>query len=250
MIRRPPRSTLFPYTTLFRSISKHAHTSILVQAKLLNVCWLIAVYSSSTTLGCWWVRCGDRQPHVKVCPVETVGAPLLIITQKTRGTAQFIDFTGIYPVWRSRSLRGRLPCAVPGCSRLWHEAPLGRLQWDLISQTCSTRTFQFAGSTTGPPPTPAVLLHSCSIHEHKWSRQLRLHFHSQWIFITMRSKREFGGKIVSDDLWSFVVIRLSYFKHHPVLKWWHFLLFYWSVRRFFKRRYKAQIKAGLSAAKA
>src|SRR2546427_8715864 len=25
MIRRPPRSTLFPYTTLFRSTSHHAH---------------------------------------------------------------------------------------------------------------------------------------------------------------------------------------------------------------------------------
>src|SRR2546422_3152132 len=25
MIRRPPRSTLFPYTTLFRSLSHHAH---------------------------------------------------------------------------------------------------------------------------------------------------------------------------------------------------------------------------------
>src|SRR2546425_7913224 len=26
MIRRPPRSTLFPYTTLFRSVDGHAHT--------------------------------------------------------------------------------------------------------------------------------------------------------------------------------------------------------------------------------
>src|SRR5258706_10789083 len=25
MIRRPPRSTLFPYTTLFRSLTKHPH---------------------------------------------------------------------------------------------------------------------------------------------------------------------------------------------------------------------------------
>src|SRR5258706_8775793 len=25
MIRRPPRSTLFPYTTLFRSVLQHAH---------------------------------------------------------------------------------------------------------------------------------------------------------------------------------------------------------------------------------
>src|SRR2546428_4261668 len=26
MIRRPPRSTLFPYTTLFRSVEQHAHS--------------------------------------------------------------------------------------------------------------------------------------------------------------------------------------------------------------------------------
>src|SRR3989449_5348689 len=29
MIRRPPRSTLFPYTTLFRSILGHAHPAVL-----------------------------------------------------------------------------------------------------------------------------------------------------------------------------------------------------------------------------
>src|SRR3712207_9153345 len=29
MIRRPPRSTLFPYTTLFRSVRGHGRTSIL-----------------------------------------------------------------------------------------------------------------------------------------------------------------------------------------------------------------------------
>src|SRR5256885_11095066 len=27
MIRRPPRSTLFPYTTLFRSLAQRAHTA-------------------------------------------------------------------------------------------------------------------------------------------------------------------------------------------------------------------------------
>src|SRR5436190_20622093 len=28
MIRRPPRSTLFPYTTLFRSRDRHAHAAV------------------------------------------------------------------------------------------------------------------------------------------------------------------------------------------------------------------------------
>src|SRR3712207_8730160 len=34
MIRRPPRSTLFPYTTLFRSSGKHT-ISLLITAQLL-----------------------------------------------------------------------------------------------------------------------------------------------------------------------------------------------------------------------
>src|SRR5689334_23436982 len=30
MIRRPPRSTLFPYTTLFRSVHTHIHVDLIV----------------------------------------------------------------------------------------------------------------------------------------------------------------------------------------------------------------------------
>src|SRR2546430_7775485 len=30
MIRRPPRSTLFPYTTLFRSLANHVYNSLLI----------------------------------------------------------------------------------------------------------------------------------------------------------------------------------------------------------------------------
>src|SRR3712207_9521275 len=36
MIRRPPRSTLFPYTTLFRSLHEGASTIILVAGGLLG----------------------------------------------------------------------------------------------------------------------------------------------------------------------------------------------------------------------
>src|SRR5256885_6485663 len=34
MIRRPPRSTLFPYTTLFRSICNHCPTAQLYESRL------------------------------------------------------------------------------------------------------------------------------------------------------------------------------------------------------------------------
>ena len=32
MIRRPPRSTLFPYTTLFRSLREQYHSNVLMQS--------------------------------------------------------------------------------------------------------------------------------------------------------------------------------------------------------------------------
>src|SRR3712207_7205336 len=35
MIRRPPRSTLFPYTTLFRSVLDRAHTGLSPRAEAL-----------------------------------------------------------------------------------------------------------------------------------------------------------------------------------------------------------------------
>src|SRR5258707_9210363 len=37
MIRRPPRSTLFPYTTLFRSIHEHAADSVCGNARLAEI---------------------------------------------------------------------------------------------------------------------------------------------------------------------------------------------------------------------
>src|SRR3712207_7953461 len=37
MIRRPPRSTLFPYTTLFRSVDEHAPRHVPVDLELQDV---------------------------------------------------------------------------------------------------------------------------------------------------------------------------------------------------------------------
>src|SRR2546426_9202909 len=36
MIRRPPRSTLFPYTTLFRSLADRLHLGTAAEAQLLS----------------------------------------------------------------------------------------------------------------------------------------------------------------------------------------------------------------------
>src|SRR5690554_7268804 len=52
MIRRPPRSTLFPYTTLFRSLRPHPLT-------VRRGC-----SPSSTRAGAaWCLRAEDRRPH-------------------------------------------------------------------------------------------------------------------------------------------------------------------------------------------
>src|SRR5256885_12575985 len=41
MIRRPPRSTLFPYTTLFRSHSAHVAAKQFTQSRLFTFCFLL-----------------------------------------------------------------------------------------------------------------------------------------------------------------------------------------------------------------
>src|SRR5215467_15332922 len=38
MIRRPPRSTLFPYTTLFRSSGRHVHVQCARQVRTAHPC--------------------------------------------------------------------------------------------------------------------------------------------------------------------------------------------------------------------
>src|ERR1041385_7496961 len=51
MIRRPPRSTLFPYTTLFRSGRARKVTSKIVRMARLFSCLVVIVASGSYVLG-------------------------------------------------------------------------------------------------------------------------------------------------------------------------------------------------------
>src|SRR2546430_3261767 len=48
MIRRPPRSTLFPYTTLFRS--EYGLVSSRYRRRIVNACRELAVFATSTVL--------------------------------------------------------------------------------------------------------------------------------------------------------------------------------------------------------
>src|SRR2546422_3146035 len=49
MIRRPPRSTLFPYTTLFRSLSAPLHMNLLGALLILVFGFLFSTVSSQLT---------------------------------------------------------------------------------------------------------------------------------------------------------------------------------------------------------
>src|SRR2546426_10994342 len=50
MIRRPPRSTLFPYTTLFRSYAANAATGVAIQIFIVVIVFVISVFSGMGVL--------------------------------------------------------------------------------------------------------------------------------------------------------------------------------------------------------
>src|SRR5256885_7209299 len=76
MIRRPPRSTLFPYTTLFRSLSEiiflrtRKLTVRLAVALLIGMCGVGVLVSRSLSLG--------------GAPIDTMGAVALTDRKSTR----------------------------------------------------------------------------------------------------------------------------------------------------------------------
>src|SRR5258708_20894422 len=54
MIRRPPRSTLFPYTTLFRSLKLIPHVSPYVDAPRIDTSYLLILAALvGTTIAPW-----------------------------------------------------------------------------------------------------------------------------------------------------------------------------------------------------
>src|SRR5689334_24019730 len=63
MIRRPPRSTLFPYTTLFRSASVEMHESSFVQKDSTDSLCRPSpgLGSSPSHKTCMWSRLQDRK---------------------------------------------------------------------------------------------------------------------------------------------------------------------------------------------
>src|SRR3712207_3005557 len=83
MIRRPPRSTLFPYTTLFRSIVKDFCAQLNIESKVLSYQSLFGIdmdraviqRSSEKTSSC--SICGTFRRRALDIAAETVGADVV-----------------------------------------------------------------------------------------------------------------------------------------------------------------------------
>src|SRR2546430_9321525 len=101
MIRRPPRSTLFPYTTLFRSRSARLGRSLLSNELLLISKFRIAIRSSPGTDVCFHDLDGrfrdagtSAQGHPLVAAWE-IAAVLIIVGRSGREAPTDVAIRGI-----------------------------------------------------------------------------------------------------------------------------------------------------------
>src|SRR3712207_5159725 len=102
MIRRPPRSTLFPYTTLFRSRSEQAGS--LIQMPVFLILFLAPVYVPVDLLHGWVQAAAEINP---VTPVLEAGRSLLAGAPEEVGLAVGLLAAGIalLAVWARTGLR-------------------------------------------------------------------------------------------------------------------------------------------------
>src|SRR2546430_10166010 len=61
MIRRPPRSTLFPYTTLFRSVSRPFRDAVSMLSCMYQINLHFILFASIYSLISGCNSCGDRK---------------------------------------------------------------------------------------------------------------------------------------------------------------------------------------------
>src|SRR2546426_4626962 len=117
MIRRPPRSTLFPYTTLFRSCIFSFHTATVTDLKDLALAYFnrvqfepdkeeIVPASSLGSLGC-------RRSRLSILRRTADSQPRLFVGER-HGTAP--DFAPTACIRHLLRATGR-PWVIPGSSR-------------------------------------------------------------------------------------------------------------------------------------
>src|SRR5438132_2982784 len=100
MLRRPPRSTLFPYTTLFRSSGKSSHRSAWRWLPLLlvgNPCLLLSR---------GWLLNGDRKSTRLNSSHTVISYAVFCLKKKKRDSifdaAQHADHQLVYAIWHQR----------------------------------------------------------------------------------------------------------------------------------------------------
>src|SRR3712207_8244891 len=91
MIRRPPRSTLFPYTTLFRAKSRSTHTALYQSACTSTGFPCRGVTTHVPILTSIHVSCVRSEEHTsELQSRQYLVCRLLLETKKTRTTYKFI----------------------------------------------------------------------------------------------------------------------------------------------------------------
>src|SRR6266545_2636320 len=92
MIRRPPRSTLFPYTTLFRSRLRVLHRGLLTVARDFG--WQLEAWAVFSNHYHFVAHSAANQPTA-----ESLGSMLKTLHVKTSGWVNRLDKAAARQVW-------------------------------------------------------------------------------------------------------------------------------------------------------
>src|SRR2546430_8308873 len=97
MIRRPPRSTLFPYTTLFRSQIAAANAGWPIQFRFAGRCALVG--SAWLSFGRWPRR---SEEHTSELQSQSNLVCRLLLEKKKKNIHHILSFSHVIPIQRSR----------------------------------------------------------------------------------------------------------------------------------------------------
>src|SRR2546427_942550 len=107
MIRRPPRSTLFPYTTLFRSVVKAREDEDPMRALNRGYMWAALFAAAGFAFGTWWLLNPASAPaawwHFALCGVIGIATSIA-----------FVYITQYYTEYRYRPVKSIAAASVTG----------------------------------------------------------------------------------------------------------------------------------------
>src|SRR2546422_3016198 len=114
MIRRPPRSTLFPYTTLFRSVSAPVDWLRLYLAKLgetlLHSSWMVALMAVPILAAYGVIYRGG----ILFIPYAVLVIVPLLLLPAVVGTAVTLILVNVFPARRTRDLLSIIAIGAAG----------------------------------------------------------------------------------------------------------------------------------------